>query len=116
MKKYTFVDYLVQKEKAQKKIFKNYLNYAKKIKKIAQDLLGEVKVFIFGSVLKKNKIPNDIDILIISPQFKDYRKKREFRVKMWEKFGDFFPFEFHLVTPEEYQNWYQKFIKEKIEI
>ena len=35
---------------------------------------------------------------------------------MWEKFGDFFPFEFHLVTPEEYQNWYQKFIKEKIEI
>ena len=37
MKKYTFVDYLVQKEKAQKKFFKNYLNYAKKIKKNAQE-------------------------------------------------------------------------------
>jgi len=39
-----------------------------------------------------------------------------FKVKIWKKIGFFSPFEIHLITPEEYKNWYQYFIKEKIEI
>lgn len=111
-----FVNYLVEREKRQKRFFKDYLRYAKKIKIIAQKELGNVRVIVFGSILKKNEVPQDIDVLIISSKFKDYKKRREVLVKMWEAFDEYAPFEFHLITPEDYQNWYKNFIKKKVEI
>ncbi len=115
-KNFGFTDYLIQKEKKQRKFFQNYLKYAKEIKKVAQKELGKVRVIVFGSVLKKEEVPQDIDILVISPKFNDYKKRRELLCKMWRKFGDFSPFEFHLITPDDYKEWYKNFIKEKIEV
>lgn len=114
MKKiYTFSDYLIEKEKRERKYFKNYLKYAKIIKKVAENFLGEAKVFIFGSVLKKDELPRDIDILIISPKLKDFYKKTKLKIKIWRKIGYFSPFEIHLISPDEWKNWYQYFIKKK---
>ena len=110
------IDLLIENQKEQEKYFKNYLKYARQIKKIAEKSIGKVKVFVFGSILKKNEVPRDIDILIISPQLKTLEKKTMLKVKIWKKIGFFSPFEIHLITPEEYKNWYQHFIKEKIEI
>jgi predicted nucleotidyltransferase len=110
------IDLLIEEAKKEEKYFKNYLKYTKIIKKEAEKLLGKVKVFIFGSILKKDEIPQDIDILIISPRLKSTRQKSKILAEIWRKIGYLAPFEIHLITPREYQNWYRFFIKKKIEI
>ena len=112
----TLVDFLIEKTKKEGKYFKNYLDYCKTIKKEAERILEDVKVFVFGSILKKDEIPEDIDILIVSKNFADYQKKSETLITLQNKIGSFSPFEFHLATPEEYNNWWKYFLKEKIEI
>lgn len=112
----TEIDYLIEEAKREEKYFKNYRKYGKMIKKVAKELLGEIRVFVFGSILKKDEVPRDIDILIISSKLKSSIKKSEIRAKIWEKLGFTHPFEIHLITPKEYKDWYKNFIKEKIEI
>jgi len=112
----TLVDFLIEKTKREEKYFKNYLKYAKLIKKEAQNILGDAKVFIFGSILKKDEVSQDIDVLIVSKNFADYQKKSKTLVSLQKKLGSFSPFEFHFATPEEYNNWWKYFLKEKLEI
>lgn len=109
---------ILKKRNEQDKYFKNYLFWSKQIKKIAEGLIGNVRVFVFGSILRqsKNEIPRDIDILIISPVFRDRTKKSAIKVKIWQGIGIDSPFEIHLISPEDFDNWYRLFIKEKIEI
>jgi len=112
----TLVDLLIEKTKREEKYFKNYLKYAGRIKKEAQELLGDVRVFIFGSILKKNEIPQDIDVLIVSRNLTDYGVKSKTQRRLRKNIGIFSPFEIHLVTPEEYNSWWKYFLKEKLEI
>lgn len=114
----TLVDFLIEKKAREEKYFKNCLYWLKKIKKEAEKNLGEVKVFLFGSLIKKQAKPgSDIDVLIVSPRLKSTEQKSEIRERIFEKIGRPNPFEIHLITPEEYQEWYSHFIKkEKIEI
>jgi len=65
------VDVLIKRKKLQEKYFRDYLGYAQRIKKIAEKILGEAKVIIFGSILRKDEVPRDIDILIVSPKLKE---------------------------------------------
>ena len=116
MSKITLTDLLIEKAKKEEKYFKNYLDYARIIKNVAEKLLGEVKVYLFGSILRKKELPRDIDILIISPKLDSSEKKSKTREKILKKIGFGAPFEIHLITPEEYQNWYKFFIKEKVEV
>jgi predicted nucleotidyltransferase len=110
------IDILIKEAEKEKKYFENYLYYTRKIKKIAEKLLGKSRVFVFGSILKKNEVPQDIDVLIVSQKLKSAAKKTEIRTKIWKKIGFLWPFEIHLITPEEYRNWYKYFIEKKIEI
>jgi len=112
----TLTDFLIEKTKKEEKYFRNYLDYCRIIKKEAEMILGDVGVFVFGSILKKNEIPQDIDILIVSKNFADYQKKSKTLVSLQKKLGSFSPFEFHFATPEEYNNWWKYFLKEKLEI
>lgn len=116
MKTYSFIDYLAEKAEREEKYFKNYLKYAKKIKKAAEEILEKTRVIIFGSILRKSEVPQDIDVLIISPNLNTSKKKSQVRTKLYQKLGFAAPFEIHLITPEEYQQWYENFIEEKIEI
>jgi len=114
----TLVDFLIEKKAREEKYFRDYLFWAKEIKEVAQENLGKSKVFLFGSIIRKQAEPgSDIDILIISPKLKTPEKKSEIRTKILEKIGNSSPFEIHLITPKEYQDWYSHFIKkEKVEI
>lgn len=112
----TLVDFLIEKTKREEKYFKNYLDYGKIIKKEAQNFLEDVKVYIFGSILKKDEVPQDIDILIISPDLKEAVKRSDALVRIQEKMDIFSPFELHFATPEEYNDWWKYFLKEKLEI
>ena len=112
----TEVEFLIEEFKEKEKYFKDYLKYAKIIKNEAKKILGKVKVFVFGSILKKGEAPQDIDILIVSPKLKTLAQKSKFRTKLKKRIGFFAPFEFHLTTPKEYKEWYNFFIEKKIEI
>lgn len=107
---------LIEIRKEEEKYFENYLFYAREIKKIAQERLGKVKVIVFGSILRKNEVPRDIDILIISPELKDWETKEKLYSEILKTIGWQAPFEFHFVTEKEYEEWYSSFIKEKVEI
>lgn len=110
-------DILIEERKEEERYFRNYLDYAREIKKEAEKNLGKVKVFLFGSIIKDKIGPgSDIDILIISSKLGEALKKSEIRAKILKKIGSPNPFELHLITPQEYKDWYSHFIKEKIEI
>jgi predicted nucleotidyltransferase len=106
----------IKKRKREKKYFKNYLFWTKKIKRVTKKLFGEVKVFIFGSILQENEIARDIDLLIVSQKFEDDKEKIGAKIKLQRKLGFSYPFEFHFVSPKEHSQWYRYFVKEKIEI
>jgi len=112
----TMMNFLIDLAEEKEKYFKNHLFYAKKIKEEAEKILGKVKVYVFGSILRKNEIARDIDILIISPKLKNSLPKSKILAQISKKIGFINPFEIHLVSPEEYKNWYRYFIKEKITI
>jgi len=109
----TELDFLIEEAKKEEKYFKNYKLYAKKIKKVAEEILGKVKVFVFGSILRKKEIAQDIDVLIISDKVKTAEDKSKVRLKIQKKLGFLAPFEIHLVTPKEYENWYKFFIEKR---
>ncbi len=111
-----FENWLIERAKKSEHYFKNYLKYASIIKKEAEKIVGNVEGYVFGSILKKKEIPGDIDILLISPLFKDYKIRRKVRVRILEKLQTFWPFEIHLITPEQYNGWYRYFIKKKKKI
>jgi len=116
MSNLSYLDFIIEFRKEYQKYFDNYLFYSQKIKREAERILGPVKVFIFGSLLRKNEVPRDIDILIISPKVETLEQKSKTIAKITKKLGFSYLFEFHLITPKEYKEWYSHFIKEKVEI
>lgn len=108
---------LLKRQKANQDFFQNYLSYAQTIKKEAEKKLkSKLRVFVFGSILRRQETPQDIDILLISPKFQSYLIRNRVRARLWQKIGFATPFEFHLITPKQYQDWYQFFLKERITI
>jgi predicted nucleotidyltransferase len=73
-------------------------------------------IFVWFSGQKKSEPGSDIDVLIVASQFENPLKRSKFYLKVNQKIGFLSPFEIHLITPKEYKEWYQYFIKEKIEI
>ncbi|MCD5396298.1 MAG: nucleotidyltransferase domain-containing protein [Candidatus Pacebacteria bacterium] len=94
---------------------KNFDQYLQIIKKFFQEKLGEVEVYLFGSFLTSDFGPeSDIDILIISPNTPQKSFQRSKLIaQLKNKIGFWNPFEIHLITPEEYKEWYSHFIKKK---
>lgn len=98
-----------------KKYFERVDYYAQKIKEKAIEILGQsTRVFVFGSVAKGCWGPgSDIDILIVSDKLsQDWQENRWIRTKIKSKVDPFAPFQIHLARPEEFKEWYQKFIKD----
>lgn len=112
----SLIDILTERAAVEKKYFQNYLYFAGLIKREAKKILKETKVFVFGSILRKKEMPQDIDVLIISPELEMAGEKSRVRMELFRRLGFSHPFEIHLITPEEYKGWYSRFIKEKKEI
>ena len=112
MKK-TLTDLLLVTQKRKEKYFKDWQRYGLEIKKYAQEILKDAKVYIFGSIIDGTYNPSsDIDVLIVSKSLpKDEEKRREIKIKIKSKIDPFSPFQLHLATPEEFENWYLRFIK-----
>lgn len=111
----TLTDIYIDIAKRNKLYFDNYLGYVKNIKGNFEKLLGEVRVYVFGSVISGNYsiFSSDIDILIISDKAPNkISEKSLLIIKALKEIGFPNPFQIHLITPNEYENWYKNFIKE----
>ncbi len=98
-------------------MLKNYKKYLKIINKSINTILSDSKVYLFGSVIEGNLVAgSDIDILIISNVPKKHLKRAELIAKIEENAGLplSHPFEFHLLTKEEFNTW-MKIYKLKFE-
>jgi len=114
MKK-NLVEISLKLQKEKRKYFENYKIYCQKIKEIAESILGEVKVLVFGSIIKNEYQPtSDIDVLIVSGDLPyNFDERAKIRTKIKSEIDPFSPFQIHLSTPEEFDNWYKNFLKDE---
>ncbi len=107
-----FYKIIAKKNKNAEKYFSDTVFYAREIKKLFQKDFPDVRIILFGSSVRGDYLPDsDIDILFISSKIpKDLFAQAEIKIRIKEFFPDA-PFEIHLITPQEYENWYRNFIK-----
>lgn len=107
------VDELLKEREGRLKIFREYLKYAKRIKEVAQEMLGDAKVYVFGSVVRGDYHPmlSDIDVAVVT-KCKDRRKHLEFKVRV-ARISDVF--EIHVLSEKEWK-FYKRFIDEFVEV
>lgn len=111
-----FIQILRKRAEARKEYFGNYEGYVREIGRYFQKKLGDVRVFVFGSAVAGTwDQESDIDVLVVSPKTPFYSYQRSALIaEIKLKLGSFNPFEIHLVTLQEYSDWYADFIKDKI--
>lgn len=96
------------------KYFKNYRAYCQILKEKAEEFIGESKIIVFGSFVRGEFTPNsDIDVLIISDNLPEsVEEKVKIKVLLKSSLGHLNPFQLHLVTKKEFEDYYKPFIKE----
>ncbi len=96
-------------------VLRNWRNVVKKLKKVVNEVIGDARVYVFGSILSnKFTAASDIDVLVVSP---DIPQNRDDRIRLQLLIEDKLnldpnPIELHLVTPEE-SEWYFKNLRIK---
>ena len=108
----SFYEIVLHEAKERLHYLENYPKHIKRIKSRAKKILGDVKVIVFGSIVKGEYTPmSDIDILIISENIpSNIIEQAEIKAKLLKGFKPGI-FQIHLVKNEEYTNWYRNFIK-----
>lgn len=100
-----------------RKYFENWQHYTKIIAETVRELLGDVRVYVFGSVVEGKHTPaSDIDVLIVSSKTPRRMEDRaRIAGEVLKRVGIFSPFELHIVTPKEFE-WYRRFVGKMVEI
>ncbi|MEM2926582.1 MAG: nucleotidyltransferase domain-containing protein [Candidatus Bathyarchaeia archaeon] len=106
---------LVDLELEYSKIRKSYLNnisdYLRKIKEIGKKFDPYCRLIVFGSYVRGNMRPDsDVDILLITTLANNASYRCRLRAAIAREIGLVTPFEIHIITKEEYEKWYKKFI------
>ncbi len=92
------------------------LRTAKAVKKMAERLLGEVKVYLFGSVVEGADTPSsDVDIMVVSSRTPTIGERSRLVAEILKEVGVDAPIEVHLLIPEE-EEWYLRFVKKRVEV
>lgn len=110
---------MLKRMKQEKEIFfKNYREIALEIKNFLSKILGDVRVFVFGSTVKGTwNVFSDIDILVVSENSpKDPMERAKIKKSILSKYNYNAPLEIHFATPDEFEKWYNRMINVKIEI
>lgn len=103
-----YFDLLKKRAEERKHYLENLNTYLLVIKNFFKEKLGNAEIYLFGSVLRDDFGPNsDIDILVISDNTPPESFERsKLIVALKRIIGLVNPFEIHLITPEEYEQWY----------
>ena len=111
MSRKTVVDFQLEKLKAFEKYYRNVEKYVKDIKSLVKKRDPRAKVVLFGSYVKGSmRRDSDIDVLIVTDLAEDAEFRAKLRMEIAREIGDLTPFEPHIVTFDEYENWYKKFV------
>jgi len=117
MDRKTIIDFQLDILKIFEKYHKNIDKYVQDIKILVKKHDPNAKIILFGSYVKGlMRKDSDIDILIITDLAKEVDARVRLRMEIAEEIGDLTPFETHIITQDEYENWYKKFIDKYIEI
>jgi predicted nucleotidyltransferase len=91
--------------------------YLQLIKEVARRHDPSARVILFGSYAEGRQRPDsDIDVLVITELASDEETQLRIRKEINDALGRPNPFELHIVTPTQYDQWYAKFIHKQIEI
>ncbi len=96
-------------------MIRNWRRIVKRLKRVVSEVLGDARVYVFGSVVSDEyTCSSDIDVLIVSKNIPGDRGKRiELEILIEDMLGidplGPNPLEIHLATPEE-SRWYFKIL------
>jgi len=117
MSKVTLIDLLIRRKEKWREYFKNPVRFAKIIKNIALKYDEKAKIILFGSIVKNTSGPeSDIDVLVITNLARDTTRRIKLRTEIMKTLGEDTPFEIHIVTVDEYRNWFRRFLDKYVEI
>ncbi|MGC9105628.1 MAG: nucleotidyltransferase domain-containing protein [Thermoprotei archaeon] len=105
-------EYLKRKWEVRKSFLRNARHYVRLIKEVCvKEIDPDCRVILFGSVARGNyRDDSDVDVLVITDKAKTVWDKVRVQVLIERELGLGDPFELHVVTREEYENWYRRFI------
>ncbi|OYT67259.1 MAG: DNA polymerase subunit beta [Candidatus Wolframiiraptor sp. EX4484-121] len=117
MARKTFIDLLIEGAEERSRFFRDFIKYAEKVKEIVKQRDPDARVMLFGSAVKGELRPDsDIDLLIITDIAEELDERIGLRMEVMKILGEGSPFEIHIVTAEEYEGWYRRFIDRFLEL
>jgi len=117
MSRKEFIDLLIEEMEKRRKFFEGFLRYAEKVKEVVRRRDPNSRIIVFGSVVRGDVRPDsDIDLLIITDIAEKLDERIRLRMEIVKILGEGSPFEIHIITAEEYENWYRMFIDRFLEL
>ncbi len=96
-------------ESKMREYLRDYMKVAREVKAIILEIDPNARVYVFGSVVKgRYTASSDIDILVITDKIEERDRMRVRVYKLVEA-----PVELHLATPETFNNWYRRFLRDE---
>lgn len=93
-----------------------YKYFAKKVKEIITKDYKNVRIYVFGSILKgRFTALSDIDLLIVFDKI-DADEAATLKANILKSVGLSVPLQLHVATTKEFKEWYLKFVDEVEEI
>ncbi len=108
-------DIYVRSGKKALEYMKNYINVAKKVKKLIHTYWPKAKIYVFGSVINgRYTAASDIDILVVLDKKPNPKEEVEVKASIYMRLDA--PIQLHIVSRRELEFWYKRFIDRIIEI
>lgn len=112
-----FIDFLYHKYLARKRCLESIMTHIGKIKEICVSADSTCRTMLFGSYVRGKMRPDsDIDVLLVTELARDPWMRAKLYKKIFEDLGLEHIFQVHIVTSEEYEKWYKKFIDIYVEV
>ncbi|MFP3950518.1 MAG: nucleotidyltransferase domain-containing protein [Candidatus Bathyarchaeia archaeon] len=109
----SLIDLQLHAQEERQRYLDNIDFYLELIKEVTSEEDPDSRVLVFGSYVKgEMRIDSDVDVLIITHLAEDTEERVRLRVRIARGVGIYSPFEFHIATREEYNNWYKNLIEE----
>jgi len=107
-----YFDLLKKRAERRQSYLDNLPYYRAEIEKFFRAEMGEARVRFFGSVLTNTfDAESDVDVLVVSPHTPPRSDARSRLItELKSIIGLSSPFEIHLITEEEYEDWYKHFL------
>jgi predicted nucleotidyltransferase len=100
-------DIYIEEGKKALEALRKYREVAEKVKEAARNIVGDAKVYVFGSALTgRYTAVSDIDILIVANIGKE--EATLLKAEIYKTVDA--PVEIHVATQEQFERWYKRFI------